>query len=94
LRQSRHASGWLNLEALQRLAESELYKVSIRIANHSEVTDDATEIGGRLNQDVLSARTLSDVIDFFTGIALEAEVIEAKFDFVLDNHQNKERIFA
>src|SRR5438067_9712412 len=37
---------------------------------------------------------LSDAIDFFTRIALKAKVIEAEFDFVLDNHQDEERIFT
>ena len=40
------------------------------------------------------ARMLSDAIDFFTRITLKAEVIETEFDFVLDNHQDEERIFT
>ena len=68
--------------------------MTVRITNGGEVADDAAEIRGRLNQDVLFARMLSDAIDFFPRIALKAEVIEAKFDFVLDNHQDEERIFT
>jgi hypothetical protein len=37
---------------------------------------------------------LSDAIDFLPGVTLKPKMIETKFDFVLNNHQDEKRIFA
>jgi hypothetical protein len=66
----------------------------IRIAHHRKVTYDTAYIQGWLNQNVLLTRQLSNPIDFFATVALEAEVIEAGFHFILDDDQDKDGIFS
>ena len=66
----------------------------IRIAHHRKVANDTAYIHRRLNQNTLLPRQLSNPIDFFATVALKSEVIEAGFDFILNDHQNEDRIFS
>jgi len=82
------------LQPLQRLAESELDHVPVRITHGGEIPYDAPDIGGWFDQDVLFAGERGDPIDFITGITLEAEMIEARFDLFLHYDQDERGIFA
>jgi hypothetical protein len=68
----------------QRLAISKLDNVTVRIADHRKVTDNASDIHRWLNQNILLARQLGDSINFFSAVALKAEVIETSFHFILN----------
>jgi len=76
------------------LPKSKLDQVPVRITHGGEIPYDAPDIGGRFNQDVLFAGKRSDAIDFVTGITLEAEMIEARFDLFLHHDQDERGIFA
>src|SRR5204863_9749014 len=62
-------------QTLQRLAESKLHNIPIRIAHHRKVPDDSAYIHRRLNQNILLTCQLSNPIDFFATVALKSEVI-------------------
>ena len=56
--------------------------------------DDATGVQRRLHQNVLPAGEFSDPINFFPAVTLKPEVIQTRLHLILDNDQNKDRIFA
>ncbi len=66
----------------------------VRISNHRKVTHHATDIHGQLNQNILLPGLRGYAIDFFATIALKAEVIQTGFNFILNDDQNEDRIFA
>src|SRR5580765_5076759 len=68
--------------------------MSVRIANGGEVSNHAADVRGRVDEEVLQAREFGDRIDFFTRVALKAEMIEVRFHRILDHHQYKCRVFA
>jgi len=76
------------------LTVSKFNQVTIRISHHRKVTYHAANIHGRLNQNILLPRFLSDAIDFFGAVTLKAEVIETGFDFILNDYQDEDRIFS
>jgi hypothetical protein len=84
----------LSRQTPQRLAESKLNNVAIRITHHRKITNHAAEVHRLLDQDVLPARKLSDAIDFFARVALKAKMVEARLYFLLYDHQNEGWIFA
>jgi len=61
----------------------------VGIAHHREITDNTTNINRRLDQNVLLPGELGDAIDFVAPVALEAEVVEPRLHFILDNHQHE-----
>lgn len=63
--------------------------MSIRIADCREISHDATNVGWRIDEEVLRASEVSDAINFCPRVALEAEMIEPRFNFVLHHHQYK-----
>jgi hypothetical protein len=66
----------------------------VGIAHHCKVSHDAANIHGRLNQNILLSRQLSNPIDFFATVALESEVIQAGLHFILDDDQDEDWIFS
>ena len=68
--------------------------MSVGIAYHSEVTDNATDIYRCFHQNILLPRQFGNSINFFTRIALKAEVIETGFYFILHDDQNENWIFS
>jgi hypothetical protein len=65
----------------------------VGIAHHREVTDNATHINRRFNQNVLSTGEFGDAINLCTRVALKTKVIKTRFYFVLHDYQNESRIF-
>lgn len=68
--------------------------MSVRIAHHSEVTDDAAQVHRRLDKNVLLPRQFSNAIDFFARVALKSEMIEAGLYFILHYDQDENRILT
>ena len=68
--------------------------MSVRIANGRKVSDDTADISWWVNEKILRARQLCDLIHFRARVALEAKMVKARFHFVLDHHQNERRIFV
>lgn len=76
----------------QRLTESKLHHMPVRIAHGRKVPDDATDISWRLNQNILCPRQLRDPINFLARVALKSEVIEPGLHFVLHDYEHENRI--
>ena len=68
--------------------------MSVRIANGREVSNDAANLSWRFDQEVLRPRNFGDFVDFCARVALETEMINSRFHFVLYHHQNERRVFA
>ena len=66
----------------------------VRIAHHRKVTHHAAHIHRWLNQNILLPRVLGNAIDFLPAIALEAEMIQKGFHFILNYDQDEDRIFS
>ena len=66
----------------------------VRIAHHRKISHNTAYIHRRLNQNILLTSQLGNSINFFTRVALETEVIEPGLHFILDDHQNEDRIFS
>src|SRR5256885_16034911 len=89
-----HKPTSLSRQTLQRLSESKLHNMPVGVAHHRKVSHNTANIHRRLNQNILLPRQLGNPIDFFPAVALEPEVIEPGFHFILDDHQNEDRIFS
>jgi len=68
--------------------------MSVGIAYRSEVTDNATDIYRCFHQNIRLSSDFGNSTDFFTRVALKAEVIETGFYFILHDDQNKYWIFS
>ena len=68
--------------------------MSIRIAHHREVTHDAAKVHRRFHKNVLFTRKFGNPIDFFAGLALKSEVIQARLYFVLYHDQDEHWILT
>src|SRR5258708_1701570 len=68
--------------------------MSVRVTYHSEISHDTAGIYRRRHQNVLSASSLHDLIDFFAAVALKAEMLETGFHCILTNDQTDDRVFA
>src|SRR6266481_2235962 len=82
------------LQASERLAKSELHDMPVGITHHRKVTDNTAYIHRWPNQNVLLTCLLGNPINFFAAVALETEVIEAGFHFILHDDQDEDRIFS
>jgi hypothetical protein len=82
------------LQPSQRLPKSKLNQMTVRIANGREVADHAAYIGGRINEHVPLPREISNAINFLARITLKPEMIETRFDLILDHDQDKQWILA
>lgn len=81
-------------QSLQWLPERKFNDVPIRIAHRGEVSDHATDISWRFNQNTAGSCEFCDSIDLCARIALKSEMIQQRFHFVLHNYQHENRIFA
>ena len=81
-------------QTLQRLARRKFHQVSIRIAHHCEVPDNAPDIDWRLDQNVLLPSQLSYSINLLARITLKPKVIQTSLYFILHNYQHEQRIFT
>src|SRR6267142_5791853 len=68
--------------------------MTVRIAHHRKVSHDTAYVHRWLNQSVLLTCQLSNPINFFTAVALETEVIQTGFHFILDDDQDEDWIFS
>src|SRR5438552_3727839 len=68
--------------------------MSIGVAHHGEVAHDPAHVYWRLNQNILLPRLLCDPINLFPRVALKAEVIETRLNFILNNYQHEDWIFT
>jgi len=63
--------------------------MSVGIAYHNEITDNATDIYRCFHQNILLSSEFGNSIHFFPTFALKAEVIETRLYFILHDHQDE-----
>ena len=78
----------------QGLPIRKLNHVPIRITHRGEITDHATDLSWRFDQDVPGAGEFGDSINLCARVTLKSEMIQQRFHLVLHNHQHENRIFA
>lgn len=71
------------------MPERELNQMPVRIANGREVSNHSANICRRIDQDILFLRGPGNSVNLFARIALKAEVIQTRFNFVLHYHQDE-----